>query len=144
MDADGFQEDLAVALELHLADAGELAELVECVRAVLHHGRQRAVVEDDVRGHALLAGQVEAERAECVEKSAVVRGLRQRDLGFGGFGFLLLGLRPGVFAEEDLLLAFEHRSARLGHLDRAVAVYVYAQKVGSDELPDDAAPFRSR
>ena len=70
---DDFQKLRAVAVEFGLADAVDGEEGFVCCRGGLGHVAEGGVAEDDVRRHALLAGEVAAEVAEFGEEVFVDR-----------------------------------------------------------------------
>src|SRR4051794_32134590 len=66
--ADDGEEALAKRLELPVADALDLAELLEGQRAQPRHVAQRRVAEDQVGRHAALLGDPPPQSAQLVEQ----------------------------------------------------------------------------
>ena len=88
-----FEQRRAVARGLGFADAGDVEQFVGGLRPARGEFVQRAVVQDDVGGHALFAGGLAAPLAQGVEQAGVGGGLAARGLGATAFGFAAFFLR---------------------------------------------------
>ncbi len=116
-------ERVAVARELLRADTAHAGQLGEARRLAPRDLGERRVVQDHVRGHALGAGFVAAPGLQAFEDSEG-RGVQPlksacphaRPCRRGAFGPAACDRTPHL----DVLLALQHRTARVGELERAV------------------------
>src|SRR5579885_3436525 len=138
------EKDLAVAVELAAADAGDEGERGAVARAAAHHLQERRVVEDDIGRHALLAREIEPLRTQRLPQRLVGRrdGHRRRDAGERPLAPLRrLRLARIIAAEGNRRLAAQHGGRALAQMQAAMAFDIDFEMALGHELAEDRLPF---
>src|SRR5579883_3171762 len=138
------EKDLAVAVELAAADAGDEGERGAVARAAAHHLQERRVVEDDIGRHALLAREIEPLRTQRLPQRLVGGrdGHRRRDARERPLAPLRrFRLARIIAAEGNRRLAAQHGGRAFAQMQAAMAFDIDFEMALGHELAEDRLPF---
>ena len=141
--ADHVEENLAVLLELGLADAVHGAHPEHGRWLEPHHVEEGLVGEHDIGRHPLLLGELRPAAPQRFEQRRVVRQAfgERGGVGGGARAFFPRGRLERVLAQRDFFRALEHAPAGIGDRPGAIAGVVERDDAGGIELAEDRAPF---
>src|SRR6185437_10951 len=137
-----------IALELGHAHAADPGQLVLVGRQRAQHGQQGGIVKHHVRRHALLLGQLRAQRTQLVPHRLLV-SLDAQAAAAAFVGRTLLAVaattarafRARVLAQLHALATAEHGTAGCGEAQGAIAFGIGFQQTGGEQLPEHRAPL---